>query len=166
MNTEALIATAAIVCGGLVGLYFYGKHIKRRGQSISTGKIKVQGENMNDLTQKMKDMGLKNKVQFEQVSLLTYEDIVKWINETDLKDIQSDASSYCCLVIRTAKEIQSYGFNLDFSSVPSEQLDNIFGTIVINETSKEIANERWMLCSAIDDDLAELLKEENAIRLK
>ena len=103
-----LVIGAALV-GGLIGLYFYGKSLKKNGKpqhsKSNDGVIKVSGADLDDLAENMKDMGFKNKVDFEFKTVFTYEDLATWINDADLKDAAEEADIYGCLLVRTVPEI-------------------------------------------------------------
>lgn len=161
-----LVVVAAIV-GGLVGLYLYGKKMKKKGQtsiSPSGGKIKVSGNDWNDLVNKMKEKGFKNKVEFEFLPIFTYENLVTWINEIDLKDAQEDADVYGCLLMRSLKEIDK--FNIDIETLTEEQKGNLYGALIVNTKSNEILHQRWIVADSIDDDLSDSFNGNDLIILK
>lgn len=159
------LVVGAIVVGGLVGLYLYGRRIKKGNKDNSSeGIIKVSGNDYSDLVDNMKDKGLKNKVTFEFVPLFSYENLAKWINEADIKDAEDNYEVYGCLLVRTIKEVDK--FNIDLRELSEEQKNHILGAMIINTQNNEIIHQRWIVADDIDGDLKDSFGDNNVIILK
>lgn len=155
----------AIVVGGLVGLYLYGRRIKKGDKDNSSGEvIKVSGNDYFDLVDNMRDKGLKNKVTFEFFPIFSYENLVKWINEADIKDAEDNYDVYGCLLVRTIKEVDK--FNIDLSELSEDQKNHILGIMIINTKNHAIIHQRWIIADDIDNDLKDSLGDNNVIILK
>ena len=163
-NLHMPIVISTIIIGGLIGLYLYGKRLKKSKKNPSSQPIiKVEGENCNDLVNK-KTKGLKNKVSFDSLNILTYETIVTWINEADLKDAQEELDNYGCALVRSVEEIKK--FNIDIDSLKDEQKRKLYGAIIINTKTYEVLKQRWIVADSIDDDLLNIFGENNLVILK
>lgn len=159
------LVVGAIVVGGLVGLYLYGRRIKKGNKDNSSeGVIKVSGNDYSDLVDNMRDKGFKNKVTFEFVPLFSYEKLVKWINEADIKDAEDNYEVYGCLLVRTIKEVDK--FNIDLRELSEEQKNHILGAMIINTKNNEIIHQRWIVADDIDGDLKDSFGDNNVIILK
>ena len=132
INIPLVIGT--VIVGGLIGLYCYGKYLKKKvgtnSSSQNNGVIKVSGEDVKDLTEKMKKEGFKTKVDFEFMQLFTYEYLASWINETDLKEAADNEDVYGCLLVRTMSKISE--FKIDVDALNDEQRNNLYGILVVN----------------------------------
>lgn len=158
----------AVIVGGLIGLYFYGKSLKKKEKSQSgnsnNGVIKVSGNDLEDLAENMKDMGFKNKVNFEFKTVFTYEDLATWINDADLKDAAEEADIYGCLLVRTASEIKK--FNIDIESLSEEQKNKVYGALIVDTRNNKLLYQRWIIADSIDEDLSVAFGDDNLIVLK
>ena len=157
-NIDTLKLIGATVLGCLFGLYLYGRHLKK------TDKIKVQGTDVNDLLNKLSKASKKIKVKFEKIQIFSYEQLVKWVNETDLKDATSQGSNYCCLLIRGEEEISN--FNIELSDLSKDEKEHMLGVMIIKTSDNSIIKQRWIVANAIDQDLQELFGNNNSIIIK
>ncbi len=166
-NINIPFVVCSAVVGGLVGLYFYGKYLRKNKQNLledNPSIIKVSGKDPEELERNMKNKGYKNIVTFERTNMFTYEDLVTWINDSDLGEVPETDDVFGCLVVRTINEIKK--FNLDLSSLSLDDQNHLVGTLIVNTKTNEIIKQRWIVASNIDEDLSSALGEENSIILK
>lgn len=166
MNINWTYFTIAVIAGILGGLYIVGKRSQKKGTIVSeSSKIKVSGKDINDLEQKLKKRNPPlNKVPFEFVDLFSYEKLVEWINNSDLKDLNENGSNYGCLIVRSSKEIEQ--FNLDVSSLSEDQRNHILGAMIVNTENKKIVSSRWIIYDSLDQDLLDVFGDDNLKVLK
>lgn len=165
-NINIPLVICSTVVGGLVGLYFYGKYLRKNKKLLSDRPsiIKVSGKDPEELEKNMKNKGYKNIVTFEHLNMFTYEDLATWINNSDLGEVSEAEDVYGCLVVRTIDEINK--FNIDLSSLSLDDQNHLIGALIVNTNTKEILKQRWIVASDIDEDLSSALGSENSIILK
>lgn len=165
-NLNIPLVVGVAFAGGLIGLYFYGNFLKKKGDANNPipDIIKVAGKDLGDLAKNMKDKGFKNKVDFEFKTTFTYEDLATWINEADLKDATDNEDVYGCLLVRTMTEINKFNINID--TLTEEQKNNLYGALIIDTRNNELLYQRWIVADSIDEDLSETFGENNLIVLK
>ena len=166
MEVNWIYVTLAIVAGVLAGLYIVGKRTqKKTKEQITESKIKVSGNDIEDLKNKLKvRQGTKNVVDFECLTKFSYESLVEWINNIDIKDIDKEVANYGCLIVRSSSDLDL--FNLDMSKLTTEQQNHILGAIIINTENKKILGQRWIVCDILDNDLLEVFGQDNIKMLK
>ena len=156
----------AVIAGILGGLYIIGKRAQKKGTNVPVDpKIKVSGNDIDDLEQKLRKRNSpKNKVNFEFAHLFSYEQLVEWINNTDLEDLKENGSNYGCLIVRSSGEIDQ--FNIDMTSLSEEQKSHLFGAMIVNTENNKIISSRWIVCDSLDQDLLDVFGNDNIKVLK
>jgi hypothetical protein len=147
--------TVAIIVGALAGLYFFGLYIKRKNKG-QRNSIDNYSEN--------KQKPQKKNVNFELLETFTYEELFSWFNETDLPDFTED--KYLFAIIRyNIKNPNAVFDSFDVSKMSDTELSNILGMLILDNKTKTVVNDRFIICSNFDNDILSLFEKDDLIIL-